>query len=57
VSLKQDLERELKQPVMVKMGRPGALNVYVNGEQIYSYQRTKKYPVLQQLVGEIRGRQ
>ena len=57
MSLKQDLERELKTPVAVKMGRPGALNVYVNGQQIYSYQRTKQYPDPQQLVTAIRNRQ
>ncbi len=57
MSLKQDLERELKLPVKVKMGRPGALNIYVDGQQIYSYQRSKQYPNPQQLVTEIRNRQ
>ncbi len=57
MSLKQDLERELKLPVKVKMGRPGALNIYVDGQQIYSYQRSKQYPNPQQLVSEIRNRQ
>jgi len=57
VSLKQALERELKQPVAVKMGRPGALNVYVNGQQIYSYQRSGRYPEVPQLVADIRNRQ
>lgn len=41
----------------MKSGRPGALNIYVNGEQIYSYQRTGQYPQIQQLVTEIRNRQ
>jgi hypothetical protein len=44
VSLKQDIERELKTPVRIKMGRPGALNIYANGQQVYSYQRTGRMP-------------
>lgn len=55
VSLKQDIERELKLPVKVKMGRPGALNIYVNGRQIYSYQRTKRLPTSQQILALVRS--
>ncbi len=54
MSLKQELERELKVQVKVKMGRPGALNVYADGQQIYSWQRTKRKPVVAELVGAIR---
>jgi hypothetical protein len=56
VSLKQDLERELKVPVKLKLGRPGALNVYADGQQVYSYQRTKKYPVTAQIIELLRSR-
>lgn len=56
MSLKQDIERELKIPVVLKMGRAGSLNVYVDGEQIYSYQRTGRLPVPQEIVAELRGR-
>jgi predicted Rdx family selenoprotein len=55
VSLKSELERELGTPVKVKMGRPGALNVYVNGRQVYSYQRGGRYPDAKQLAAAIRG--
>ena len=54
MSLKHDIERDLKIPVSVKMGRPGALNVYVNGQQVYSYQRTGKFPTSQEIVDLIR---
>ena len=36
MSLKTDIERELGVPIRLRAGGPGALDVYVNGEQIYS---------------------
>lgn len=56
MSLKQDIERELKIPVALKMGRAGSLNVYADGEQIYSYQRTGKLPIAREIIGALRGR-
>ena len=55
MSLKQDIERELKTPVRLKMGRPGALNVYVNGEQVYSYQQAGRMPTSQEILALLRS--
>ncbi|HWR13316.1 MAG TPA: Rdx family protein [Terriglobales bacterium] len=55
--LKSELERELRMPITLKMGGPGTLNVYVNGQQIYSYQRTKRLPRPDELLAAIRSLQ
>lgn len=44
MSLKQDIERKLGIPVKVKAGMPGAMDVYVNGERIYSKAQTGTMP-------------
>ena len=55
--LKNEIERELKTPVEVKMGGPGSLNIYVDGRQVYSYQRTQRIPASEELFAMLRGRQ
>jgi len=56
VSLKTDIERELGVPIRLRAGGPGALDVYVNGEQIYSKKRVGRLPTADELVKLIRGR-
>jgi hypothetical protein len=36
VSLKSDIEKKLGVPVKLKAGMPGALDIYADGERIYS---------------------
>jgi hypothetical protein len=36
VSLKSDIESKLGIPVKIKAGMPGALDIYADGERIYS---------------------
>jgi hypothetical protein len=54
VSLKQDIERELKIPVKIKMGSPGSLNVIVDGKTIYSKSETGRMPTSADLIAKLR---
>jgi Rdx family protein len=54
VSLKQDIERELKIPVKVKIGSPGSLNVIVDGKTIYSKSETGRMPTSAELIATLR---
>jgi selT/selW/selH-like putative selenoprotein len=54
VSLKSQIERELGSPVRVRAGAPGALDVFVNGEKIYSKKQTGRMPSGEELIGLIR---
>ena len=54
MSLKQDIERELKIPVKIKMGSPGSLNVIVDGKTIYSKSETGRMPTSSELIAKLR---
>ena len=54
--LKDDIERELGLPTRLRAGAPGALDVFVDGEQIYSKKRTGRMPNSGELIGLIRGK-
>ena len=56
MSLKNDIEREFGIPIQLRAGAPGALDVYVNGEQVYSKKRTGRLPSCDELVELIRGK-
>lgn len=44
MSLKSDIENKLGIPVKLKAGMPGSLDIYVNGERIYSKAQTGAMP-------------
>ncbi len=56
MSLKNDIEREFGVPIKLRAGAPGALNVFVNGEQIYSKKATGRSPTSDELVKLIRSK-
>ena len=56
MSLKNDIERELSVPIRLRAGAPGALDVYVDGERIYSKKQTGRLPTAEELVKLIRGK-
>jgi selT/selW/selH-like putative selenoprotein len=56
VSLKSAVERQLNIPVRVRAGALGALDVYVDGEQIYSKKRTGRIPTATEVIELIRAR-
>jgi selT/selW/selH-like putative selenoprotein len=56
VRLKNEMEHELSVPIRVRAGGPGALDVYMDGEQIYSKKRTGRLPAADELIKLIRAR-
>jgi len=56
VSLKNQIEPEFGVPIRLRAGAPGSLDVYVNGEQVYSKKRTGRIPTADELVKLIRGK-
>jgi len=56
VSLKESIERELRVPTRIRMGAPGALDIFVDGERIYSKKQTGRLPAADEIVGLIRAR-
>jgi selT/selW/selH-like putative selenoprotein len=56
VSLKNEIERELGGPVRLRAGAPGALDVFVDGEQIYSKKKTGRIPTADELIPLIRSK-
>jgi selT/selW/selH-like putative selenoprotein len=56
VSLKKAIERELDIPVRLRIGSPGALDVFLDGEQIYSKKKTGHLPKAEELLHLIRNK-
>ncbi|MDQ2840582.1 MAG: Rdx family protein [Acidobacteriota bacterium] len=56
MSLKKDIEREFGVPIRLRAGAPGALDVFVNGERIFSKKQTGRLPTAGELVKLIRGK-
>jgi selT/selW/selH-like putative selenoprotein len=54
VSLKNHIEREFGGPIRLRAGAPGALDVYVDGERIYSKKQTGRMPSGEELTALIR---
>ena len=56
MSLKNDIERELALPIRLRIGAPGALDVFVDGEQIYSKKKSGRLPTSGELINIIRSK-
>jgi selT/selW/selH-like putative selenoprotein len=56
VSLKNKIEQELGIPIRLRAGTPGALNVLVNGQQIYSKKQTGRLPSANEIINLIRSK-
>lgn len=54
MSLKNHIERELHVPIRLRAGSPGAFDVLVNGERIYSKKQTGRLPTPDELIKLIR---
>jgi selT/selW/selH-like putative selenoprotein len=50
------MEREFAVPIRLRAGAPGSLDVFVDGEQIYSKRRTGRFPTANELIESIRSR-
>jgi selT/selW/selH-like putative selenoprotein len=56
VSLKKSVESKLKTPTRIRLGRPGALDVFVDGQRIYSKKETGRLPTVDEIIELIRAR-
>lgn len=56
MSLKNEMEREFGVPIRLRAGLPGSLDIYLDGEQIYSKKRTGRSPTAPELIELIRGK-
>jgi predicted Rdx family selenoprotein len=48
------MESDLGIPVRLRVGRPGALDIFVEGEQIYSLKQSGRMPVPDELIKTLR---
>ena len=56
MSLKKSIEEKLKIPTRIRMGMPGALDVFLDGRQIYSKKQTGRLPTADEIIELIRDR-
>ena len=56
MSLKNDIERELRVPIRLRAGAPGSLRVLIDGEQIYSKKEAHRPPNADEIISLIRAR-
>ena len=56
MSLKESVEAKLKIPTRIRVGGPGALDVFVDGQRIYSKKQTGRLPTADEIIELIRGR-
>ena len=54
--LKEGIESKLNIPTRIRWGGPGALDIFVNSEKIYSKKQTGRMPTVDEIVGLIRAR-
>ena len=56
MSLKEGIEGKLSIPTHIRMGMPGALDVFVDGQRIYSKKQTGRLPTVDEIIELIRAR-
>lgn len=56
MGLKEHIEREFGVPIRVRAGAPGALDVFVDGDRIYSKKKAGRSPTADELIGLIRSK-
>ncbi len=56
MSLKEAIERELQIPTRIRMGGPGSLDIFADGERIYSKKQTGRLPSAEEVVNLVRNR-
>jgi selT/selW/selH-like putative selenoprotein len=56
VSLKESVEAKLKIPTRIRFGGPGALDVFLDGQRIYSKKQTGRLPTAEEIIELIRAR-
>lgn len=55
MSLKENIEAKLNIPTRIRLGGPGALDVFVDGQKIYSKKQTGRMPAADEILDLIRA--
>ena len=56
MSLKESIEGNLKIPTRIRLGGPGALDVFVDKQKIYSKKQSGRLPAPDEIISLIRAR-
>ena len=56
MSLKESIGGKLNIPTRIRLGGPGALDVLVDGDKIYSKKQTGRLPAADEIIELIRAR-
>ncbi|HLK65410.1 MAG TPA: Rdx family protein [Bryobacteraceae bacterium] len=56
MSLKKNIESQLKIPTRIRLGGPGALDVFVDGQKVYSKKQAGRSPTVDEIIELIRSR-
>ena len=56
MSLKQDIEMKLGIPVKLKAGMPGSMDIYVDGQNVFSKAQTGRMAQYSDIAPAIEGR-
>ena len=56
MSLKESVEAKLKIPTRIRFGGPGVLDVFVDGQRVYSKKQTGRLPTSDEIIELIRAR-
>lgn len=56
MSLKESIEAKLKIPTQIRMGAPGALDIFVDKQKVYSKKMTGRLPSVDEVIELIRAR-
>jgi predicted Rdx family selenoprotein len=56
VSLKNEIEREFHVPIRLRAGAPSALDVFVDGERVFSKKQIGRLPTSAEIITLIRDK-
>ena len=56
MSLKESIDDKLKISTRIRLGAPGALDVFVDSHKIYSKKQTGRFPTADEIIELIRAR-
>jgi len=56
VSLKEEIDRQLRISTRIRIGGPGALDIYADGKKIFSKKQTGRMPEAAEIIQALRNR-
>ncbi len=55
MSLKERIDRELHISTRIRLGKPGSLDIFVDGKKVYSKKETGRLPTPDEIVALLRA--